>query len=227
MPTESRSDLISFGCPSCGTAIKAKPDMAGRAAKCPKCATGLKVPNTRAGHAQRPAASETSTADPPNPPEPLAAILEMCRKSRDKYWLAKWKTRLKVGSDIPDDWVQRCRKNFGIPPVEELVALVNTAGWIFKGSHGFAITESGVRWILVGHPLWKTLLFGFGRKRAFTWAELAQTPLRFEEGMLNIHRNDIVFGDFFTRFYCGTKYSNKPLYELLLELQEWARRRAS
>jgi hypothetical protein len=153
--------------------------------------------------------------------------LEICRKSRDKHWIAPWKTRLKVGEDIPDLWRQRCRKNFKIPPSDELIALVDATGLFFKGSYGFVVTDSGVRWLSVPYPPWKTLLFGIGRKSAFTWPELVQTPVRIETGILNIFRNDLVFGDFFTRFFCGTKFSNQPLFELLLELQEWASTRAS
>lgn len=227
MSSETTVELIRFGCPSCGTTIRAKPDMAGRTAKCPKCATGFTVPNGQPSHASQPAAQERSKIDSPAPPPALGETLEICRKSRDKYLLVPWRTRLKVGVDIPDLWRQQCRKTFKIPPGEELIALVDTTSFFFRGSYGFAITESGVCWVSVPFPLWKVLLFAINRKRAFTWAELAQTPIRLETGILNIFRNDLVFGDFFTRFYCGTKFSNQPLFELLLELQEWATKRAS
>ena len=227
MSIDSNAPLIRFGCPSCGTTIRAKPDMTGRTAKCPKCATSLTVPGGQPSPIAPSTGPARATNQPPQPPAVLTELLEICRKSRDKHWLVPWRTQLKVGEDIPDLWRQRCRKNFKIPPGDELIALVDATGLFFKGSYGFVITDSGVRWLSVPYPPWKTVLFGLGRKRAFTWAELVQTPLRIETGILNIFRNDLVFGDFFTRFYCGTKFSNQQLFELLLELQEWASTRAS
>ena len=230
MSREVEAKPIRFACHKCGASIKAKRAMAGRAAKCPKCASAMTVPNP-----QVVAEPFTGLHAAPIPvsdahEDRLSALVKLCNKSRRLSLFERTLCgRLLLAADLPNAVRATCLRTFSIPNGEELVAFVDTGGFFMCGCYGFAITENGVRWINAPWPPLKAILFSIGQKRSMTWPELAMTPLRLETGFFNLNQNDIVFGGFFTRFssgFSGLTNSNKPLYELLLELQSWCRQTA-
>src|SRR5262249_34317124 len=74
--TDPETFMIEFGCPSCGTTLRVKDELAGRTGKCPKCQAKTRVPDSAR------AVDTSKTVSPP--PIPTATSIS---NQSSRLWL--------------------------------------------------------------------------------------------------------------------------------------------
>ena len=161
----------------------------------------------------------------------VADVTAICAKHREqKKWgkttfFAGCTPKFRMGDDLPADWQALIRKHFDVPPAATVIGFIGHDA-IFNARHGFVITDAGLAW-----NNWpRTLLKGlwYPTKVFFDWKALANCSVSYSGGSYwqsGMDKEDIVFDQRNRFFHDGHMASNRDVYELVLDLQGWARQK--
>jgi hypothetical protein len=132
--------------------------------------------------------------------------------------------KFRIGEDLPADWQALIRKHFEIPPAAVIIGFIGYDA-VFNARRGLAITDKGLAWVNWAHTLLKALWYP--SKGFLDWNALASSTVRYSGSLWQSgsEKEDIIF-DQKNRFFDDSNPSQRDVYELVLELQGWARRTA-
>lgn len=159
-----------------------------------------------------------------------AEVTAICAKHREqKKWgkytfFAGSTPKFRMGDDLPADWQALIRKHFDIPPAVVVIGFIGHDA-VFNARHGFVITDVGLAW-----KNWpRTVLKGlwYADKGVVDWKALANCSVSYSGSywQSGLDKEDIVF-DQQNRFFGDVGLtSNRDVYDLVLDLQSWARQK--
>lgn len=160
----------------------------------------------------------------------VADVTAICAKHREqKKWgkypfFATHTPNFRMGDDLPADWQALIRKHFDIPPAAVVISFIGHDA-VFNARHGFVITDMGLAWKNYPRSILKGLWYP--NKGFFDWKALANCSVSYSGSywQSGMDKEDIVF-DQQNRFFDDSRLaSNKDVYELVLDLQGWARQK--
>lgn len=159
----------------------------------------------------------------------VADVTAICAKHCDRRKHCNsgpQKPEFRLGDDLPADRHSLIKKDFDIPPATQIVCFIGgKTNFGFGPYVGLAITDRGLAWVNGSPRLIKKLWYQ--HQGSLDWEALANCRPCFLGSLWDgPDRGDIVFDQKNRFFYDFGEWKEiKHVYDLVLELQDWARQK--